>query len=103
MQMVKVDLKRSHYGATVEEVSEAFNVGNGTSALLGMAVDPEHRATVEAYREAVDWKLANTEGEQLAKWSTVANHLDIVLSASRLMHDHKVKTAALQATRDQEA
>lgn len=103
MQVVHIDLKRSHYGATAEEVCKAFNVGNGESKLLGMAVAPDHRPTVEEYRAVVGWKLENTEGEPLAKWRAVAHHLDIVLEASRLMHDHKVKTAALQAARGQEA
>ena len=97
MHIVDVDIKRSHYGATVEEVSETFNVGNGTSTLLAMAIDPEHRPKVEAYREVVDWKLANTEGEPLAKWRAVANHLDIVLSASRRTHNFTARQLAQAA------
>jgi hypothetical protein len=87
MQIVNVDLKRSHYGATAEDVCRAFNVGRGTSHVLQMAVDPEHRRTVEEYADIVHWKIANTEGEPLAKWRAVAEHLRIVLTASQSMHD----------------
>jgi|GEM_PF-5723462 len=97
MRIVHVDLKRSHYGATVGEVLKAFNVGKGTSTLLGMVVDPDHRPTVEEYRAVVDWKLQNTEGEPLAKWRQVAHHLDIVLSATQQMHDCKARKTVAQA------
>lgn len=103
MQIINVDLKRSHYGATVEEVRKAFNVGKGVSTLLGMAVDPEHRPTVEGYQDIVGWKLKHTEGEALEKWRTVASHLHVVLAGSQKAHDQRVKTAALQSAREHAA
>ncbi|HVI57734.1 MAG TPA: hypothetical protein VM619_02520 [Luteimonas sp.] len=95
MQIVIVDLKRSHYGATADEVCEAFNVDRGVpSSLLGMAVHPEHRPTVEEYLGVVGWKLENTEGEAHARWQSVAEHLHIVLKASAIKHRENVKKAA---------
>ena len=95
MQIVDVPLKRSHYGATVEEVHEAFNEGRGTSTLIGMAVDPVHRPKVQEYRDIVRWKLEHTEGEALAKWREVARHLDVVLAGSQMMHERNLKAARL--------
>lgn len=95
MQIVDVPLKRSHYGATVEQVHKAFNVGRGISSLLGMAVDPDHRPKVQEYRDIVGWKLEHTEGEALAKWREVARHLDVVLAGSQMMHERNLKARAV--------
>jgi hypothetical protein len=94
MQLVTVDLKRSHYGATAEEVCRAFNVGRGTSTLLGMAVDPQHRQTVEHYLDVVGWKLENTEGEPYARWRAVDEHLRLVLKGSLAKYRENVQRAA---------
>lgn len=94
MDVINVNLKRSHYGATADEVIKAFNVGTGKSTLLHMAMSAEHRPTVEEYRSIVQWKIENTEGEALAKWRSIGHHIGVVLAATSLAHHRRTLAGA---------
>lgn len=100
MSVVKLSIGQTHKCPTATSVAKAVNLG-GPSALIKMALDPKHRATVERYREDAVWQAIHcserSDAHDKDKWWRIAEHISAVMVATRSLKEAREVRAAWRA------